>query len=259
MKRKTLAALSAALIVLTAAALLLTGCTKGVAAESDADSPDENVISAQIVSVSDGSLLVTADSGLYFVSADEKTAVSKDGKQLDKNALKPGMTVMIRFDGTVLESYPAQIPNTEAIKVTAEGEDKISLYAEAAKHIFEMRLGKDFEKDDIETVALDLTQLSSLSKAEKSALEYVLDNYFYTEAELNVIRSSYSELSDSGMLDKNGEFKNGVIIALKDGEHKKSFSLSLVAGSTCGYGYGDCTATLKNGEWKINYGGVWIS
>ncbi len=258
MKNKKLLSLLALICLFAVAVSAFTGCTNSAAAENEPTDTNENIIAAQIVSAKDGELLVTSDSGLYFLTVGEKTSVSKDGKALEKTDLRPGMKIQIAFDGSVLETYPARIANIEAVKITAEEEDKISLYSEAVKHIFEERKGKDFYEENLETVALDLTELSELSKAEKTALEYVLRNYFFSHTEADLIRSSYEELSKSGRL-KDGEFKNGLIISIKSGKGKNSFSLSLIAGSLCGYGYEKCTAKLKNGEWKISYDDVWVS
>lgn len=261
MKNKKLVSLLAVICLFAVAVSTFIGCTKSAAVENEPTDTNENIIAAQIaqiISAKDGELLVTSDSGLYFLNVDKKTSVSKDGKALDGTALRPGMKIQIAFDGNILETYPARIANADTIKITAEEDDKISLYSEAVKHIFEEREGKDFYKEKLETVALDLTELSSLSNAEKNALEYVLRNYFYSQTEADLIRSSYEELSESGRL-KDGEFKDGLIISVKSGKSKNSFSLSLLAGSLCGYGYEKCTAKLNGGEWKISYDGAWVS
>lgn len=249
---------AALLCVLAVFVSLFTGCTQS-AAEDGNDLKSKAVISAQIISASKDSLLVTADSGLYVVALKENTPVTQDGNNVDKGKLMPGMKVQIGFGGEVLETYPAQIPNTEAIKIISQDDDNVALYLEAAKHIFEERAGKDFEKSEISTVALDVTKLSTLSKNEKNALEYVLRNYFYTETGADVIRSSYEELSSGGRLTKEGEFKNGVIISLAASEGKKTFSLSLTHSGLGGYGYESCTAKRKNGAWQISYDDAWIS
>lgn len=257
MKKKNITSVLALICIFALITAFFTGCAK-VAAESSTETNNENVISARIVTAKDGNLLITSNSGLYFISAEKGTAISKNGKSLNAADLKPGMDIQIVFDGMVLETYPAQIPNVETIKITAENDDKISLYEEAAKHIFEERADKDFEKSKIETVALDLTGLSDLSKEEKSALEYVLRNYFYSECGADTIRSNYDELQENGRITKGGEFKNGVIISVAT-DKAKGFSLSLVRSVLCGYGYTGCTAKFKDGEWKISYGDAWIS
>lgn len=253
MKKKKLFALLALFCAFALAASCLTGCTNRAKAENEPTLSNENNLDALIVSAKDGELLVTSSSGLYFLTVGEKAEVLKNGKPLGKNDLRAGMNVRIKFDGIILETYPARIPNAKRLLVESEGEDKISLYREAVEHIFEERKGKDFDEAALKTVALDLTKLSDLSAAEKSALEYLLRNYFYSQNTADVIRSTFDGLSQSGRTE------NSLVITLKSGKGKNSFSLSQISGSLGGYGYDSCKATLKNGEWQIDYGGSWIA
>lgn len=248
--KKSIALLCLALLL----ALTLTACTRSAAANSDPTKTSAATLSGYLVENDNGSLLVSSeDSGLYFVSA-ETALVKKGGSELSVSELKPGMTLSIGYDGAVLESYPAQF-NAQTIVVTEETDDKISLYAQALRHIYEDGERMDSEK----TIFLDLTKLTSLSDGQKNALAYVMSNYYHTKTEADVVRSSYEELESQGRL-KDGAIKDGVIFSVKDSESKKgAFAVSQWWGPLGASGFGECTAKFKDGAWSINYGGAWIS
>lgn len=250
LSKKLLAMLCLALLAFSA----LTGCTKGSAAgeSTDTDPSSAAVLSAYIVENDGNSLLVSSDDGLFFVST-ENAAVEKNKKELSVSDLKTGMTVKIGYDGAVLESYPGQIANVETIKVISAENDKISLYKEAFKYIFDEREKLEDEK----TIALDFSGLKSLSDSQKNALEYVLSNYFSTKTEADVIRGSYEELSLHGRI-KDYDFPEGVILSAKENDNG-SFSINWWKSGLCASGFDNCTAKLHGGEWKINYDGAWIS
>ncbi|MDO4379958.1 MAG: hypothetical protein Q4D20_03695 [Clostridia bacterium] len=250
MKRKIIASILLFAVVLTA----FSGCTKGSAANENPSSAPQsgNSFSGYIVENTGKDLLVASKDGLDFVST-ESAKIQRDGKELSALDLKPGMTVKIDFDGTVLETYPGQIPNVGSITVTAEEEDKISLFKEAFIHIFETRENLGEEK----TIALDFSKITSLSDEQICALEYVLENYFSSKTKANVIRGSYEELEKNGVI-KDNFFPDGIILSLSE-EKGNKFSVSWWKGGTCASGFSDCTAKMKNGEWVINYGDAWIS
>ncbi len=252
MKRKIISLVCLFALVLS----VFTACTKGAAAnnEKTSDPKSSAVLSAYIVEANKKTktLLVSSNDGLLFVSADN-AVVEKDGKTLSYEDLKPGMTVKIGYDGSVLESYPGQISNIETIKVVSQEDDKISLFKEMFIHIYENR-----EKlEDETTIALDFTKITSLSKEQKAALFYVLGNYFSTKTEADVIESSYEELKKHGRLKDEYSFPGGIILSVGENEDG-TFSGSWWKSGLCASGF-NCTAKMKNGEWKINYGEFWIS
>lgn len=236
-------------------ALTLTACTRSAAVNEEPKEAPSASLSAYLVENDNGSLFVSSeDSGLYFVSA-EKAVIKKGNKALSVSELKPGMTLQIGFDGSVCESYPAQIPNALTIEVTDETDDKVSLYAQALKYIYENGERADWEK----TIFLDLTKLTSLSNGQKSALAYVMSNYYHTKTEADVVRSSYEELKAQGRLE-NGSLKNGVIFSVRESESKKgAFEVSQWWSPLGALGFSGCTAKLKDGKWDISYGDAWIS
>ena len=252
MKRK-ISVVFAITCILFAFSLLLTGCTKGSAADTTppGETEDENTLSAYVVKNSGNSLLVTADSGLYFVSLDG-VKVFKNSKELESGNLSAGMSVLIGYDGNILESYPAQIASAHTVKIVSEAEDKISLYEQALKKVFD----ESGTFSDLKTVALDFSSVT-LTEPQKNALWYVLSNYLSTKTEANVICKSYDELEKDGMVGEEG-FKDGVILSVKESEHN-TFSVGWYKGPLGAGGYSDCTAKLRGGEWKIDYKTAWIS
>lgn len=247
MKRK----IAAIICVLALAALFLSACTKGSATDEATDKTpqNENVLSAYVVSSSGKDLLVTAQEGLYFVSL-EGARVLKNAKELEKARLKAGMSVQIGFNGVVLESYPAQI-TADVIKVTDETQDKISLFEKVLEEFLNQR--EDYS--GLKTVALDFTKLS-VSEPQKNALEYVFTNYLRTKTNADVIRSTREKLEKEGRLE-DGIFKNGVILSLKENEDS-TYDFCAYTGPLGAEG-STFRAKMKNGEWKIDYTGYWIS
>lgn len=237
--------------VLLLFAVLFVACAKGSATDESTDKTpqNENVLSAYIVKNSGKDLLVTAEEGLYFVSLSD-SKVYENAKEIGKEELKAGMSVQIGFDGVVLESYPGQI-TADIIKITGETQDKISLFEKVFEEYFNQR--DDYSR--FKTVALDFTKLS-ISEPQKNALEYVFTNYLSTKTNADVIRSTREKLEKEGKL-KDGVFENGVILSIKaNGDSTYDFRAYTgplgAEGSTF-------KAKMKNGEWKIDYTGYWIS
>lgn len=251
MKRK-ISVMLTLICVLLASSLLLTGCTKGSAADTPTGvTEDETTLSAYVVRNSGNDLLVTADSGLYFVSLDG-VKVFKNSKELESGKLSAGMSVLIGYDGSILETYPAQIASARTVKIVSEAEDKISLYEQALKKVFD----ESGSFSDLKTVALDFSSVT-LTEPQKNALWYVLSNYLRTKTEANVICKSYDELQKDGRVSEEG-FKDGVILSVKEGK-SNTFSVGWYKGPLGAGGYSDCTAKLHGGEWKIDYKTAWIS
>lgn len=250
MKRKIIALCCLLALVISA----FVGCAKSSAANEDpsTDPKSAAVLSAYVVEKGNNDILVSSNEGLFFVSCNG-AAIEKDGKELAFSDIKPGMTVKIGYDGAVLESYPGQIQNTETIKVVSQEKDKISLYKEAFEYIFDNREKLENEQ----TIALDFSGITSLSDAQKNALEYVLGNYFRSKTDADVIRSSYEELSMHGRI-KDFYFKNGILLSATENQNG-SFNISWWKSGTCASGFENCKAKTVGDSWKISYGDAWIS
>lgn len=251
--RKTLSII-AAICLFALMIPLFCGCSAKTDNENVIKS--EATIEGEIISVRNGELLVSSDSGLYFVSTDEKTAVSKKGRELEKSELCPGMAVQIGYNGMVQETYPGMV-YAEQINVTAEEGSKINLYAEALKHIIEENERPQMKT--VKTIALDFTELTDLSDRQKDALEYLLTNYFMQKSDAELIRSSYQELLKDGRLTKDGEFEDGVIFSIGNNKGQKSFFVSQNWAALNADGCRDCTAKFRDGDWEIKYDGLWVS
>ncbi len=237
--------------VLLLFAVLFAACAKGSATDESTDKTpqNENVLSAYIVKNSGKDLLVTAEDGLYFVSLSD-SKVYENAKEIGKEELKAGMSVQIGFDGVVLESYPGQI-TADIIKITGETQDKISLFEKVFEEYFNQR--DDYSR--FKTVALDFTKLS-ISEPQKNALEYVFTNYLSTKTNADVIRSTREKLEKEGKL-KDGVFENGVILSIK-ANGDSTYDFRAYTGPLAAEG-STFKAKMKNGEWKIDYTGYWIS
>lgn len=251
MKRKIISSILLFSLILS----VFVGCTKSTAANDNPSSEPKSrsYLSAYVVENNNGELLVSSkEGGLIFVSTGS-AKLKNAGKEIPASEIKPGMTVKIGFDGGILESYPGQIPSTETITVIAQQNDRISLFKEVFEHIYETREKLEDEK----TIALDFSKITSLSDEQKNALEYLLENYFSTKTEANVIRASLQDLEKSGAV-KDLSFPNGILLSVEE-KDEKTFSVRWWKSGLCASGNDDCSAKMKNGEWTITYSDPWIS
>lgn len=251
MKRKIISLI----LIFTLVVSVFVGCTNSTAANANPSSElkSRSNLSAYVVENNNGELLVSSkECGLIFVST-KPAKLKENGKEISASEIKPGMTVKIGFDGAILESYPGQIPNTETVTVVARQDDRISLFKEAFEHIYENRE----ELEDEKTIALDFSKITSLSDEQKSALEYLLRNYFSTKTEANVIIANLQDLEERGAV-KNLCFPGGILLSVEE-KDEKTLSVRWWKSGLCASGFDDCTAKLSGDGWKIDYGAAWIS
>ena len=113
---------------------LLAACagTEPVPAGEDLDSVTTELaeyptLSCRIVDGAEEGSLLLADrngSGVYRVTVTEDTPVTLDGEPASAADLEDGMPIAIAYDGTILETYPAQLGEVYEISAYSLGTEQ---------------------------------------------------------------------------------------------------------------------------------------
>lgn len=248
--------------------LTLVGCTQSPSKPGtgygEPETPVEtNVIyNGKIASIVDESLLISgakenADTvELFTLPLKGLKLMDEKSKSLDPSDIKAGMLVEIEYDGVVLESYPMQFGNAMSLKVIKNEGDLIGMFSSVIDDLYEVDPGLN---SDIDKIALDLTELTLISNADKAALANIVGNVYQKE----VIQGTFETLQEQGYIPK-GElyFPDGILIKLSDTGMKMNafnFTASKWRSGLGAYFYTDCDASYKNGTWTYTLGGDAIS
>jgi len=276
-------------------ALLLSGCGRDLPGEGTADLPPENVTPSdaviedgapwfatfRIVDGAEGGNLLLAKNG---DSAGEVYRLSVNDMDLNFTP-RDGQLINVYFE-TVLESYPAQFGGVSAVELTREQpDDRCGLYLQVLQDLW----GKDAAlNENLEVLGLDLSGLTHLSEAEKSAVAH----RFGEVHGLEVVTGTIEELLEGGyitahplMTDGAGvqepkgyfyEWENGILYSittdqdavwhlpmLSEGEQPPvltAFSAQKWRTSLGAYGFSGCSAQrAEDGSWSYTVGGEFIS
>jgi len=177
-------------------------------------------------------------------------------KALDPSEIKAGMLVEIEYDGAILESYPMQFGHPKSLKVIENEGDLIGMFSSVIDDLYEVDPGLN---SDIDKIALDLTELTVISNADKAALANIVGNIYQKE----VIQGTLKTLQEQGYIPKNElYFPDGILIKLSDtgmNMNAFSFTASKWRSGLSAYFYTDCDASYKNGTWSYTLGGDAIS
>lgn len=210
----------------------------------------------KIIEKREESYLIASDGteGLLDVHVSE-TNLIENGRSITGDAIVPGMTVEVTFNGMVLESYPGQIYASK-IEVISREDDLVSLYLDILKQVYENDEGLN---GDITMIAVDLSKADNLSKGEKDAILYQAWLLFGME----VIPGTYEELKEQEYLSSDGlYFPEGILLkieTLEVGMNNFQFAASKWRSGTGANFYMDCRAEKKEGKYTFELGGFAIS
>ena len=240
-----------------------SGCTEnfaptGVIADTkipvQSNIKSEVIKTGKIIKLQEDMMLVaeTGDSsGLYQVPVNAPT---------DTPAFSVGDLVEVGFSGMILEIYPAIIANPDYVRLLEKGEDFVGLYAEVLMDLFQTDPALN---DQIQFIALNLTEEANLTLGEKNALLYLLWNETQIETRLATYDDllaesliSVDEASGFSMLDHGILFH---LSAEKAEKNKFKFSADKWRSSLGAYYFYDCTAKKENGTWGYTIGAEMIS
>ncbi len=217
---------------------------------------------AEVLDV-DVTLLVTPDADSNEARTSDKISVtvSEDikntyGDVVSMEQIKPGDFVQITYDGTILESYPAQI-TAKSILLTGHN-DLIDGYMALIDHIYQDDPALNSE---ISMIALDTTGWSGLTEIEKELIFTLVQEAYGFE----IKEGTYDELAEQGLINKEQlYFEKGVLIKLENVKYDESKKEITCAISKWRSGLGaigsdDAAAKLKDGVWNIELKNQWIS
>lgn len=280
-------------VFILALCLLLTGCapaaetpesparTEGPAAPADpagvppslAEDEEPTVLTCRVVDgAEDGNLLLAElDEGLYggtgvYRLNVKDVPVTLDGEAAEPSVLEDGMAVDVAFNGTVLESFPAQLGEVYSVSAWSRGRgrngggtmfDLCGLYLQVLDDLWK----KDPALNgDVSQIALDLSQApGELTEGEKLALVHRFGELHGVEA----FAATFEELKEQGYLTSeplgDGAPEGAAFVRWEDGclfsitpseDHEgESYSLPMLffnaekwRSSLGAYGFYDCSA-----------------
>ena len=273
--------------------LLLTACapaaetpesparTEGPAAPADpagvppslAEDEEPTVLTCRVVDgAEDGNLLLAElDEGLYggtgvYRLNVKDVPVTLDGEAAEPSVLEDGMAVDVAFNGTVLESFPAQLGEVYSVSAWSRGRgrngggtmfDLCGLYLQVLDDLWK----KDPALNgDVSQIALDLSQApGELTEGEKLALVHRFGELHGVEA----FAATFEELKEQGYLTPEPlgdgapegaafvRWEDGCLFSITPSEDHEGESYSLPTlffnaekwrSSLGAYGFYDCSA-----------------
>lgn len=280
-------------VFILALCLLLTACapaaetpesparTEGPAAPADpagvppslAEDEEPTVLTCRVVDgAEDGNLLLAElDEGLYggtgvYRLNVKDVPVTLDGEAAEPSVLEDGMAVDVAFNGTVLESFPAQLGEVYSVSAWSRGRgrngggtmfDLCGLYLQVLDDLWKKDPALN---EDVSQIALDLSQApGELTEGEKLALVHRFGELHGVVA----FAATFEELKEQGYLASeplgNGAPEGAAFVRWEDGclfsitpseDHEgESYSLPTLffnaekwRSSLGAYGFYDCSA-----------------
>ena len=161
----------------------------------------------------DGSLLLAGmdgDSNIY-------TLIPED----DTN-LAAGTLVEVTYDGSILESWPAQFSGVTAVKTARGGfDDRCALYLQVLEDLWEVDSGLN---GDLTYIGVDLSR-TSLSESEQAAVAWVFAGGHGGE----LLTGTWEELAEQGYIDReNLYWEDGILFSITEKEMEGVYSLTPV-------------------------------
>lgn len=178
----------------------------------------------------------------------------------------PGALVEVTWDGTVMESYPAQFGEVTAVRILEDGfNDLCRLYREVLNDLWEADPALNA---DITELGVDLSE-TTLPASEQSAVAYA----FGMDHGLMPVEGTYQELVDQGYIDgENLLWEDGCLFSIEETQDQDPVVFSLPAigpgdeipdyngvrfdaekwrGGTGAYSFTNCTAASVDGHWSV--------
>ncbi len=257
MKKICVIGISMIALMLALAACSINSVSGTPSQAAPAPSQAAAVLTGKLVQIVDGSCLIadSASAELYTVST-KIDIWGIDNKKTDASALKAGQNVEVGYSGQIMESYPAQPYQPSYIKITGQGDDLVGFYKTVLNDLWNQDKGLN---PDSGVLALDLTQVTNLTGAEKSALVYIVSNSYGLQG----ITGTFNELAEQGLIDKeNLHFKNGMLFTVKitgATDNGFTFDVSKWRGGTGAFFFNDCKAVKNDGSWSYTPGSAAIA
>lgn len=256
MKKIFLSALSLMLIAAMAA------CGRAASASqtpsgSGQTSGAEAVYTGQVMRLfEDAALIGGEDGGLFTLGLKDIPITGADGQPADSDAVLPGCTVDVGYDGSVLESWPEQFGSPAYLRVVSAGDDLVGLYVQALEDLWAEDPGLN---TGAQAIYLNLESCGNLTDAEKTAVRYIL--WCDTGVEVFPLPSD-AEMKAEGRMDADGNLIDcvGMAVTVHESDADRfSFDASKGRGPLAVYTFNGCRAELKDGRWSYVVGTETIS
>lgn len=240
-------------LLVIALLIALSACTPTKPVDSSSNLQSKNKFIGKVIKIYDKSMLIS-NAGNKINSSD--LYILSTALDYDKEKIQPGAIIEIEYDGTILESYPAQFGNIKSIKFIEKKDDMVGFYEKVFDKLWETDKGLN---ENIEILAFDLSKTTNLSDSEKSALIYVLGN----KHSLQTVSGTFEQLRNDGYIDKELlEFKNGILFSFevtKQSENSFMFNAEKWRSGDGAYFLKDCKAKKTNDVWDYKIGSEAIS
>ena len=203
------------------------------------------VTAACRVVTNDGSLLLAGmdgDTNIYTLTPEDDTD------------LAAGALVEVTYDGSVMETWPAQFSGVTAVKTARGGfDDRCALYLQVLEDLWEVDSGLN---GDLTYIGVDLSQ-TSLSDSERAAVAWAFTGKHGGE----LLTGTWEELADQGYIDReNLYWEDGVLFSIAEKEEPVYFMPEGMAAVTFdaqkwrsglgAYFFCDCTSAQDaGGHW----------
>lgn len=190
----------------------------------------------------DGSLLLAGmdgDSNIYILPPEDNTD------------LAAGALVEVSYDGTVMETWPAQFGGVTAVKTARGGfDDRCALYRQVLEDLWEVDSGLN---GDVTYIGVDLSR-TSLSDSERAAVAWAFAGRHGGE----LVTGTWEELAEQGYIDReNLYWEDGILFSITEQEMEGTYGLTPVTfdaekwrSGLGAYFFCDCTSVQSaGGHW----------
>ena len=193
----------------------------------------------------DGSLLLAGPDGdpnIYILTLEDAATPAA------------GTLVEVTYDGTILETWPAQRGGVTAVKTAEDGfDDRCALYLQVLEDLWEVDSGLNGE---LTYIGVDLSE-TSLSESERSAVAWAFAGRHGGE----LVTGTWEELADQGYIDReNLYWEDGILFTITEKEEPVYFMPEGMAAVTFdaekwrsglgAYFFCDCTSVQSaDGHW----------
>ena len=194
--------------------------------------------------------VVSNDGSLLLAGADGDSAIYTLTPEDDAN-LAAGALVRVTYDGTVLESWPAQFSGVTAVETMRGGfDDRCALYLQVLEDLWEVDSGLN---GSLTYIGVDLSR-TSLSDSERAAVAWAFAGRHGGE----LLTGTWEELAEQGYIDReNLYWEDGILFSITEKEMEGVYSLTPVTfdaqkwrSGLGAYFFCDCTSVQSaGGHW----------
>ncbi len=164
--------------------------------------PASVTATCRVITAEDGQLLLAGtedDQNIYTMS-------------VECGDIQPGVLVEVTYDGTVMESWPAQFSGVSAVDIRPGGfDDRCALYLQVLEDLWDVDSGLN---GDLTYIGVDLSQ-TSLSDSERAAVAWAFAGRHGGE----LVTGTWAELADQGYIDReNLYWEDGILFSVTEKE-----------------------------------------